>query len=63
MPKVGSLEITKYEFALIKGDPKIIINMIKVLDQDGKYLKFAKLKDVEAYLSKYPVTFKPKDSD
>jgi len=34
--------------------------MVKVLDKNGKYVKFAKLKDVEPYLYKYPVTFKSK---
>lgn len=57
---VGSFEITKYDFELVDGDPKIVISMIKVLDKNGKYIKFAKLKDVEKYLSKYPVTFKSK---
>ena len=57
---VGSFEITKYGFEIIDGDPKIVISMIKVLDKNGKYIKFAKLKDVENYLSKYPVTFKSK---
>ena len=57
---VGSFEITKYDFELVDGNPKIVISMIKVLDKNGKYIKFAKLKDVEKYLSKYPVTFKSK---
>ena len=58
--KIGSLEITKYDFEMIDGDPKIIISMVKVLDEEGKYVKFAKLKDAEPYLSDYPVTFKKK---
>ena len=41
------------------GEPKIIISMVKVLDTEGKYIKFAKLKEVESFLSKYPVIFKP----
>ena len=57
---VGSFEITKYGFEMIDGYPKIVISMIKVLDKNGNYIKFAKLKDVEKYLSKYPVTFKSK---
>ena len=55
---IGSFEITRYKFELIEGEPKIIISMVKVLDTDGKYIKFAKLKEVEPYLSSYPVTFK-----
>lgn len=56
--QVGSFEITKYEFQLVDGNPKIVISMIKVLDKNGKYIKFAKLKDVTYFLSKYPITFK-----
>ena len=55
---IGSFEITRYKFELIEGEPKIVISMVKVLDTDGKYIKFAKLKEVEPYLSSYPVTFK-----
>ena len=58
--KIGSLEITRYNFEMIDGDPKIVISMVKVLDEKGKYVKFAKLKEVEPYLSKYPITFKSK---
>jgi hypothetical protein len=58
MKKVGSFEVTRYDFEKINGDDKIVISMVKVLDEDGKYIKFAKLKDVLPYLSKYPITFK-----
>lgn len=56
--KIGSFEITRYKFELIEGEPKIVISMVKVLDTEGKYIKFAKLKEVEPYLSSYPVKFK-----
>jgi hypothetical protein len=56
--KIGSLEIVKYRFEKINGDPKIIIDMVKVLDTNGVYIKFAKLEGVTKYLSKYPITFK-----
>jgi hypothetical protein len=56
--KIGSLEIVKYRFEKINGEPKIIIEMIKVLDTDGNYIKFAKLEGVVDFLSKYPVKFK-----
>jgi hypothetical protein len=56
--EVGSFEIVKYKFEFINSEPKIIIEMIKVLDINGKYIKFAKLKDVLPYLSKYPINFK-----
>ena len=52
-----TLEIVKYRFEIINNEPKIIIDMVKVLD-DGKYVKFAKLKDVVGYLHKYDVSFK-----
>jgi|TARA_B110000908_G_scaffold139182_1_gene165683 hypothetical protein len=58
MKEIGNLEITKYNYQEVNGEPKIIISMVKVLDEDGKYIKFAKLKEVEKYLSKYPVVFK-----
>ena len=58
MKKIGSLEVIKYHFELVDGNPKIVISMIKVLDEDGKYIKFAKLEEVLPYLSKYPITFK-----
>jgi hypothetical protein len=58
MKKIGSLEVINYDFELINEKPKIVISMVKVLDEDGKYIKFAKLKDVLPYLSKYPITFK-----
>jgi len=56
--KIGSLEIVKYRFEKINGEPKIIIEMIKVLDTEGNYIKFAKLEGVVDFLSKYPVKFK-----
>ena len=37
--------------------------MVKVLDQQGEYIKFAKLKEVEPYLSLYTVNFKNKKND
>jgi len=57
MEKVGGFEITKYSFKMIEHEPKIVISMVKVLDTDGKYIKFAKLKEVEPYLSMYPISF------
>lgn len=56
--KVGSFEVVKYRLDYIDSQPKIIIEMIKVLDEDGEYIKFARLKDVIGYLPKYPITFK-----
>ena len=58
MENVGSFEIVRYHFAMIGGNPKIVIEQIRVNDKDGRYIKFAKLREVLPYLSQYPVTFK-----
>ena len=58
MREIGSLEITRYSYEVVEDEPEIVISMVKVLDTEGKYIKFAKLKEVEPFLSKYPVTFK-----
>ena len=55
---VGSFEIVRYRFEYVNSEPKIIIEMIKVLDIKGKYIKFASLKDVIDFLPLYPVKFK-----
>jgi hypothetical protein len=56
--EIGSLEITKYKFEYVNEEPKIVIQMVKVLDKNGEYIKFAKLEGVVGFLSKYPVKFK-----
>lgn len=56
--EVGSLEVVRYKIDYINGDPKIIIEQVKVLDKNGAYIKFAKLEGVIDYLSKYPIKFK-----
>ncbi len=58
MREIGSFEITRYSYDLVDNEPKIVISMVKVLDKKGKYIKFAKLKEIEPYLCLYPVTFK-----
>lgn len=55
---LGSFEIVRYHFEIVNNEPKIVIEMIKALDKNGKYIKFCKLKEVTDYLSKYPVKFK-----
>ena len=57
MKEIGRLEVTKYSFEMIENEPKIVISMIKVLDTEDKYIKFAKLKEVAPYLSMYPISF------
>ena len=54
MRKPASLEIIKYDY----NGKDIVISMIKVLDEKGEYIKFAKLDKVKPYLSKYPIKFK-----
>ena len=56
MKKPHSLEIVRYDY----NCQDIVIKMIKVLDEKGDYIKFAKLKDVMPYLSEYPIKFKNK---
>jgi hypothetical protein len=56
--QIGSIEIVKYRCGLVHGEPKIIIEMVKLLDEDGKYIKFAKMVDVVGILCDYPVIFK-----
>ena len=58
MKQIGSLEVVRYKYELVDGDPKIVISMIKVLDTEGKYIKFAKLKEVEPFLSEFQIKFK-----
>ncbi len=54
--KNHKLEVVRYEY---DGD-NIVIKMIKVLDENDNYVKFAKLKDVMPYLSKMNIKFKKK---
>lgn len=55
-------EIVKYQFQMVDGDPKIVISMVKQLDDEGKYIKFAKMKDAVDELAHHAVTFKPLES-
>lgn len=59
--QIGSFEVVTYSVEFINDKPKIVISMIKALDTNGKYIKFIGMKDVEPYLSKYPIKFKPRD--
>ena len=54
-------EATKYHFEKIDGNPKIVIEMVKVMDENGKYIKFAKLEKVVDFLSGENVYFKKLD--
>ena len=59
--EIGFLEITRYKFEYVGNNPKIIIEQIKVLDIEGNYIKFAKLKEIEPYLSQFEIHFKEKN--
>ena len=61
--QLGSFEIVRYSFDQVKGEPKILIHVIKALDVNGVYIKFAKLEAVLPYLSQYPITFKNLSND
>lgn len=54
------IEITRYDWELVDGQPKIVIHQVKLMEDDGTYIKFAKLKDIERELANHPVSFKPK---
>ena len=54
MKKPHSLEVVRYDYDRYH----IVIKQIKVLDENGDYIKFAKLKEVMPYLSQYNVKFK-----
>lgn len=57
---VGSFVIPKnwYKYEELEdGSSSINITRVKVLDVEGKYIKFAKLENVIGYLSDYPVLF------
>lgn len=59
--EIGFLEVTRYKFEYVQNKPKIVIEQIKVLDIEGNYIKFAKLKEIEPYLSQFEIHFKPKN--
>ena len=58
MKEIASIEVVRYRFDLVKSEPKIIIEMVKLLDKEGKYIKFASMSEAIDLLSKYPVKFK-----
>lgn len=58
MKEIGSIEIVRYRYVLHLSEPKIIIEMVKLLDTNGKYIKFAPISEAVDLLSKYPVKFK-----
>ena len=59
MENLGCLEITRYKFKFVDGQPKIVIEMVKAIDINGKYMKFLPMKEAVLLLDKYPIIFKP----
>lgn len=57
---IGSLEITRYDFKFINGEPKIVIEQVKILGHNGEYIRFAKLSGLTEKLASFPVKFKQK---
>lgn len=56
------IEITRYDWQMVGRDPKIVIHQVKLMEDDGTYIKFGKLKDVIDLLPYHPVTFRAFDS-
>lgn len=59
LDKIGSFEVTSYHYE----NGSIVITKVKVLDNDGEYMKFAKLEKVMPFLSQKPIRFKTKLED
>jgi hypothetical protein len=53
------LEVARYELV---GN-QIVIKSIKVLDDDGKFLKFADNEKLINHIHEYPIRFKPYSND
>lgn len=55
---IGHLEVVRYGFEFIDGEPKIVIHQVKALDKDGKYIKFVRLAKLSEYLCDFKIVFK-----
>jgi hypothetical protein len=59
-----SIEIVRYSLETnMKGEKSIVLKQIKVLDSNGKYVKFAKHEKIFNHLHKFPVRFKDQSND
>jgi GH35 family endo-1,4-beta-xylanase len=56
--EVHSFEIVQYYTQHVDDGVKIVIKMIKALDENGVYIRFVGLQGVIDYLPHLPVTFK-----
>lgn len=53
-----NFEAIRYKVEKVNGEPKLIIEMVKVTDENGKYVKFAKLEKLVNVLSGISMKFK-----
>lgn len=60
--EIKAIEIVKYRVEYIGRDPKLVIDMVKGLDEHGKYVKFLKMSEVEEIAEHCAVTFRSKDA-
>lgn len=59
-----TVEIVKYTLeSNIRGEKSIVLKHIKVLDSEGKYVKFAKHEKIFNHLHKFSVKFKEQKND
>jgi len=56
--KLHSFIVSKYDWMEVNGDSKIVISQIGAYTEDGKWIKWVKLKEVTPFLNEYPITFK-----
>ena len=61
MEKLDHFIVTRYQWQLVNGESKIVISQVGAYDKSGKWIKWAGLKKVQPYLSKFPITFKNLD--
>ncbi len=53
------LQIEWYKVEMINGQPKIVIDRIRQMDDDGKFVKWLSMKDAVKILAISDVTWKP----
>lgn len=58
MKEIDNLEVVKYSYEEIDGEPKIVISMIRANDKNDKYIKFLKMRDAIKILSDKQVKFR-----
>jgi len=54
MIKIGFLEVVRYHY----DGNNLVIKQVRVNDQNGNYIKFAKIKELSKYLPYYPIVFR-----